>query len=694
MEHKRLFWLKVSVLLSAVPALLWANSGLKGALAPGYSGVPGENGGATCTACHTGVTNDPANHGSVSINFLQSGLTYSPNVTQQLSVTITEPASSVRGWGFQLTARQASATNTVAGSFTSNDTQTEVICSQAGLTGTPTFINFGAGTCPASSPLQYVEQSQVGYSATQNTGSGSVTFFFNWTPPATNVGNVIFYIAAVAANNDGTAQFDHSYATSYTLAPASAITNTYYFPHLALGGGWQTVLTYVNYSQQAVTCETNFIADNGTPLLVNFGGTSSATRTDVLAPGAEIHQISQNDPASATVGGWAQGQCTGPLKASLLFRNFVGGVATTEASVNASTIPTTKFVTYGQVAATATGVAISNPSATQSATVNLMALDSFGVRKGSTTKIIKPGNHFADTVNSIFGLNSFTGSVQVSSDNPVVSLSINAEASPNPQQLVVSSLPPGDLDLSTQLANGSGFGNPPASTFNYTYYFPHFAVSGNWQTVLIYVNYSLDNVQCKTNFMDTTGAPLAVPFAANTSPNRTDNIPSGGELHDISTADPTKPLVSGWAIGSCTGPVKASLLFRYYPNGITAAGEAAVNASTTGTTRFVSFAQSVASGASTGLAYANISASPASVTIVAVDSTGAQRGSTVVNLPAGGHDSKNLGPLLGLGNFTGSVQIISTQSIINLELNAEAFPVFSSLPAGDLAPNTPLSTGF
>ena len=34
-------------------------------------------------------------------------------------------------------------------------------------------------------------------------------------------------------------------------------TNTYYFPHLALGGGWQTVLTYVNYSQQAVICQTN-----------------------------------------------------------------------------------------------------------------------------------------------------------------------------------------------------------------------------------------------------------------------------------------------------------------------------------------------------------------------------------------------------------------------------------------------------
>jgi len=346
------------------------------------------------------------------------------------------------------------------------------------------------------------------------------------------------------------------------------------------------------------------------------------------------------------------------------------------------------------VAATATGVAISNPSSTQSANVNLIALDNFGVRRGSTTKIIKPGNHFADTVNSIFGLNAFSGSVQISSDNPLVSLSINTEASPTPQQLVVSSLPPGDLDLSTQLANGSGFGNPVASTFNYTYYFPHFAVSGNWQTVLIYVNYSLDNVRCQTSFMDSTGAALAVPFASNAASGpqaiRFDNITSGGELHDISTADPTKPAVAGWAIGSCTGPVKASMLFRYFPNGITASGEAAVNASTTGTTRFVSFAQSA-----TGLAYANISPGPATVTVVAVDSTGAQRGNSQFNLPAGGHGSQNLSQLLpSLGNFTGSVQIISTQPIVNLEINAEVFPVFSSLPPGDLAPNTPLSTGF
>ena len=50
--------------------------------------------------------------------------------------------------------------------------------------------------------------------------------------------------------------------------------------------------------------------------------------------------------------------------------------------------------------------------------------------------------------------------------------------------------------------------------------------------------------------------------------------------------------------------------------------------------------------------------------------------------------------IVGANAFSGAVQIISTQPSVNLEINAEVFPVFSSLPPGDLAPNTPLSTGF
>ena len=69
---------------------------------------------------------------------------------------------------------------------------------------------------------------------------------------------------------------------SLTSAP---LFPTYYFPHLAAGGGWQTTFTYVNVSSQAVTCDTSFFADDGSPLRIAFTGGSVSTRTDTLNAG-------------------------------------------------------------------------------------------------------------------------------------------------------------------------------------------------------------------------------------------------------------------------------------------------------------------------------------------------------------------------------------------------------------------------
>jgi hypothetical protein len=44
----------------------------------------------------------------------------------------------------------------------------------------------------------------------------------------------------------------------------------------------------------------------------------------------------------------------------------------------------------------------------------------------------------------------------------------------------------------------------------------------------------------------------------------------------------------------------------------------------------------------------------------------------------------NVNGIAGAQSFTGSIAITSTVPIISLSLNAEAFPVFSSLPPGDL----------
>jgi len=209
---------KAGVILGVVPVLLWA---YEYGPNPGYSGVPGENGGATCatSGCHVGTPLN-AGGGSVTVTF-PGGMTYTPGVTQHLKVTIADRAQ--RAWGFELTARQASSVSTVAGTFASTDNHTRLMCSHPDLfifQPLP-FNGPGSQVCDSASTLQYIEHSIDGYNATKGT-TGSATYEFDWTPPASNVGNITIYVAGNAANGDLQPTGDHIYSATYTLAPSAA----------------------------------------------------------------------------------------------------------------------------------------------------------------------------------------------------------------------------------------------------------------------------------------------------------------------------------------------------------------------------------------------------------------------------------------------------------------------------------------
>jgi uncharacterized protein (TIGR03437 family) len=215
MERKtKLYAAKVAVILSALPILVWAHAAGPD---PGYSGVPNELG--TCTACHVGTTNDPANKGSVSVAF-PNGPTYIPGTTQHLVVTIADPAQ--RAWGFQLTARLAGDTAAMAGTFASSDPNTTVMCSSTDFfqEHEAPYAQGQTQTCPASMTLQYIEHSLAGYNATRG-HSVSQTYEFDWTPSATDSGNVTVYVSGNAANGDDSTNGDHIYNTSFTLTPGS-----------------------------------------------------------------------------------------------------------------------------------------------------------------------------------------------------------------------------------------------------------------------------------------------------------------------------------------------------------------------------------------------------------------------------------------------------------------------------------------
>ncbi len=443
----------------------------------------------------------------------------------------------------------------------------------------------------------------------------------------------------------------------------------YYFPHLAVGAGWQTTITLINHSPEEVTCRTDFLSDQGTPLMVSFPSLGSVgSRTDVLLPGGSVHEEANVELSAPLVSGWAMAACSGPVKASLLFRQYDSdGVPVAEAGVNATTVPASRFVTFAEQAEdqAGTGVAYANPSSSQ-ALITFTAEDAAGQKLASEDLTVSPGGHGAQNMASLFGLPSFSGSLEVTSTAPIVSLSLNAEAAP-----IFSSLPPGEPHAAAQ--------GPT------TYYFPHLSVGARWQTTITYINDSSREVTCETEFISDHGNPLLVSFPGRGMVmNRTDVLPPGGSVHEETDVELGAPLAPGWAKAACTGPLKASLLFRQYDSEGMPVAEAGVNATAVPASRFVTFAEQAEGKTGTGVAYANPSETAADVMFTARDTAGQTLASVVRTVLPEGHDAQVMSVLFGFTSFSGSLEVTSTEPIVSLSLNFEAAPVFSSLPPGEV----------
>jgi uncharacterized protein (TIGR03437 family) len=218
---QKTLWGGFGCLLAIGPAFL--NAHIAGP-APRYTAAPGDAPLAcSSTTCHTGPDpqSGPINAYSgygVSAVF-SSGCTYTPGVPVTITVTVTDPVNT--RYGFQMTARlESDLVNGQAGDFTPGDNQI-VICD---LFGQPK----GPKGCPASQPVQFIEHSFV------EPPASSVPYTFTWMPPASNVGNIHFYVAGNAVNNNDMAEpGDHISTNSYVLTPAQPDTPA---PTVATGG--------------------------------------------------------------------------------------------------------------------------------------------------------------------------------------------------------------------------------------------------------------------------------------------------------------------------------------------------------------------------------------------------------------------------------------------------------------------------
>lgn len=196
--------------LAAAPVLLFAISS-----GPPIrrSGVPVDDNGITCNACHRTFELNPQG-GRV---LIQAG-SYQPGQKQIIRVTVEHPDAD--RWGFQLTARRAGDLRARAGSFTPTDS-IRVVCSDN--TPPATGQNFGRevtadNPCPASA-LEFASHRRE--STTGGNVGGAKTFEVEWTPPSEDVGEIALYAAGNAADASLNNQGDRIYNSSITIASGS-----------------------------------------------------------------------------------------------------------------------------------------------------------------------------------------------------------------------------------------------------------------------------------------------------------------------------------------------------------------------------------------------------------------------------------------------------------------------------------------
>jgi hypothetical protein len=167
----------------ALPVTSWAWSG---GPPDGNTNAPGEG---VCVACHNSFDLN-SGQGSLVLNGLPER--YALGETYRLEIVLSDPDAS--RWGFELTAKDQDRHG--AGDFSVVDADHTQISD------------------PGGNSAQYVKQRSAGTYAGQADGA---TWEVDWTTPDEDIGEIGFYVAGNAANNNGRNSSDFIYATSTAL---------------------------------------------------------------------------------------------------------------------------------------------------------------------------------------------------------------------------------------------------------------------------------------------------------------------------------------------------------------------------------------------------------------------------------------------------------------------------------------------
>jgi hypothetical protein len=176
---------------------------------------------------------------------------------------------------------------------------------------------------------------------------------------------------------------------------------TMVLPHFVFGGGWYSALYFTNTSGSPVSFQVNFIADNGSPLLLPSVGGSSVT-INLASRATSIVE-------APNIGSLTDGYVSIALPIGVagygVFRQSAPGAPDQEAVVPLSGSSGTKSTLVWDETNFVTGVAIVNPS-NVGATVSVIAYGSSGQMIGLSSVSLSAGNKTATVLKNLPGLSA------------------------------------------------------------------------------------------------------------------------------------------------------------------------------------------------------------------------------------------------------------------------------------------------
>ena len=262
-----------------------------------------------------------------------------------------------------------------------------------------------------------------------------------------------------------------------------------YFPQFVDGGGYLTMLIFLNTSDAIETGKLALFDDTGAALHVNqVGGTRDAAFTYAIQPGGVFVFQTDGSPADARVG-WARlipdANMSSPVGAGI-FSFTQGGIRVTESGVPAATPTTHARIYVDQSGYHATGLAVANPGGSGLG-VNLKAYHSDGsavAEEGEGSLSLNADGHTARFVSQVIsGLPAgFAGVLDISSPSPFVALTLRSLTNSR-GDFLLTTFPIADLTRSAptpiifpQIADGGGYvtefimlttGGPARLTLNF-----------------------------------------------------------------------------------------------------------------------------------------------------------------------------------------------------------------------------------